>query len=808
MNVTYRSRNLDNFWNAWDMILQDKIEVYHNGVLIQTLTSADGTTSPGDVKHIPVNITLNATGPNLIEAKLSYIYNEFFDIPGAFNKGVMIPMTGYGSTTLVAETDSSDLTIGAFRQNSFTSFQFADMNITCEDAGTHKVRVFDSIPGSAAFVLKNTYTVSSLAGKTQHTLAFSDPTLSFGTHFIKIVTDTDGEVLEQNENNNEFITSIFVPKPDFTMSEIKPLNTALSVGSKVKFTTKVKNSGTAAGPFKVQFTINGAQIGNKIVVTMVPEKDSVSVVSDDYTVTTNAPDCFVTIAAVADIDIQIDEAIESNNSNVLKFASDIAPYMQSGELGSASNPVIVRASSAQDFHPLVRNIGSRDVSNVTVTFTLDGNNIGKDNIALIRAGAPFAAATTFRQAFTTVGDYVVKISADTLNGICETDETNNIGDFHIRVIATNPDLEVLSQYISPSSLNPNPGQSISIVGTVKNAGLKPTPSTVLRFMVDDIPLGPDVVINGLQPGQDTTVAATTTYASLIPGLKVMKLQVDPANTIVEERENNNEATRILIVGDAPDMARSHAQAISFNPTGFRGGDSVTISYAIKNNGAQGGTAWVRFLIYDEADGLTGIDSVQFSLAAGATTTVSKKMLFSIEKGMVVTQIVRCSPMEFDLLNNNDTLNFNTVMMLTRNITANNLDMMGGLPDELPGWIGGKLVLGDYDLVINGSINNFDTSHFVVTNGNGRLRLVNGNAVNTFPVGTAVNKTNFVKINNTGVGDNFSVRVLPYVLKNGNSGDTVRVSNVSRTWFIDEQTPGGSNAMIRFFMEYGGRIARF
>lgn len=124
-------------------------------------------------------------------------------------------------------------------------------------------------------------------------------------------------------------------------------------------------------------------------------------------------------------------------------------------------------------------------------------------------------------------------------------------------------------------------------------------------------------------------------------------------------------------------------------------------------------------------------------------------------------------------------------------------MSQGLPDDLPGWIGGKLLLGNYDLTINGSILNIDSTHFVVTNGAGKLKLVNNNTENVYPVAAEISHGNFIKINNTGTQDHFSVRVAPWVLQNGESGDTVRTGNVNRTWLIEEEVPGGSNATITF-----------
>lgn len=808
VTVSYRARNLSNFWNAWDQILKDTVRVFHNGKLIETFWSVDGTTSPGEVKTFPIFITLDTTGPNVITAQQSYIYNEFFEIPGPFYKGMFEPMGGTQSITMIAESIDPDLTIQNFQQTKFTSFAFADANIKCGDAGVHKVQLLDSMSGGARVLLKE-YTVSSLAGKTQTTLTFDDPAMLPGEHFFRIITDVDKTVDEDNETNNVFETRVTVPKPDLIVLSIKPSNTALAIGSQVSFTSEISNTGIATGPFNVQFKVNGVVVGNKVPVAGAPESGKVVVTSDAFTVTTNDYECPVTVEVTADIDNNISESTKANNSRQIQFGSDISPNMLSSDIGSGSNPVVIRASSIQDFHPLVRNIGNRDVSKVSVKFVLNNIEIGTDSIDVIKAGDAFGSYTTFKHAFTAAGLYEVKVIADTANTICEINETNNEGSFFVKVVESNPDFEVLSQYISPSSLNPNPGQAITIVGTVKNAGLKATQPNVLRFMVDDIQLGDDVVINGLRPGQDTTVAATANYMSLIPGVKTMKLIADPANTMLEEREDNNEATRVLIVGDAPDMARLYAGAITFNPSGFVAGDSVIISYAIKNNGAKDGSAWVRFLIKDANGSITAIDSVPFTLAAGATMLVSKKMQFDANNGEVIAQIINCYPMEFDALNNDDTLTYTTVAKMKNNLIVDaDVDMKMALPEQLPGWIGGKIVLGDYDLTIKGKISNFDPEHFVITNGKGKLKFINNEQENIFPVGVDLFKSNFVKIKNEGTQDNFSISVVPYVLRNGNSGDTVKTNVVNRTWFIEEERPGGSNATVEFFWKPADELAGF
>jgi len=173
-------------------------------------------------------------------------------------------------------------------------------------------------------------------------------------------------------------------------------------------------------------------------------------------------------------------------------------------------------------------------------------------------------------------------------------------------------------------------------------------------------------------------------------------------------------------------------------------------------------------------------------------------LFTIDSGFVAMEIANCNPQESNLLNNTDTLFFNTVVRLKASLTVSNLNLAGALPSELPGWIGGKIILGNSDLTVIGNIINFDTAHFIVTDGTGRLRIVNGNPENIFPVGTSLVSSNFLRLRNNGTADNFRVRVAPFVLSNGNTGDTVRTGNVSRTWFIDEDVSGGSDAVLEMY----------
>lgn len=122
--------------------------------------------------------------------------------------------------------------------------------------------------------------------------------------------------------------------------------------------------------------------------------------------------------------------------------------------------------------------------------------------------------------------------------------------------------------------------------------------------------------------------------------------------------------------------------------------------------------------------------------------------------------------------------------LTGNVTADNFDLGPH----------GKVILGDNDFTVNGVISNFDNNRFFVTNGIGKLQLKNIGILTlvVFPVGANVSSYSPVTITNNGTNDQFNVRVKGEVLAGGISGTPLTESVVNRTFFVEENVPGGSD----------------
>ena len=574
----------------------------------------------------------------------------------------------------------TDLTLQGIDKTGLKSFSFADVNLTCGvAAGPHVVYLYDSVSGYASKLLIDSFVVKNIPspfGKIY--LSYNNPDWQIGMHYLTIITDFGDAVTELREDNNILLAQFYVKEPDIILKSIITSSTALSAGSLVNFTAKVFNTGSpVTEPFKVSFKVNGVQVGTKINVPFMNTGDTVIIVSAPYTIPVNP--CPVEVTAFADVELQIQEFREDNNADTMQLGVNInagrncdndeidpigAGFFNEDDATGTSQctPYTALKGVNTYFATTVRNNGNRDAKNIKVQFKLNGQVLGTDNIASLKAGA--FVASGFYYTFETVGRFIVNAVSDYTREICEIKENDNIGNIHIDTRPTLGDLQILSQFIAPSNLNPDPGQTITIVSSILNIGDAPVAPTKVRFFVDNVQLGSDILIDTLFAGQDTTVMATATYSSSIVGLKIVEVRADAEQLQPERTEGNNEATRGIIVGAAPDFANSVHEAITLTPATFRLGDSVIICNYIRNFGGDAGTAWMRFY-FRRLDGQKIlIDSVPFTMNDNDSFRVCKKWLVTEPAGQMITEIDHSSPPEFNALNNIDSLPFGTVVPLT------------------------------------------------------------------------------------------------------------------------------------------------
>lgn len=567
-----------------------------------------------------------------------------------------------GSNNIVV-SQNPDVYIGSFTKTSATSFTFRDWNGSyCVGAGQHTVYLYDSTTSSGQYQLVDSFVVNFIPG-TQTvtpyvTLSYSNQSMEMGYHYLKIITDVHNNLTELNESNNEFNIVFYVPFPELTIGNIVMSSSNIVENSVVNFSATINNSGSGADTFQIQFYANDVPFGTPIQLDTLIANSSTSIVSGVYTIP--ADTCPITITAIVDVNNQVLELNEGNNKDSMYIAYDITSGVGCFGYGSACNPYIVVKDSLVNFQSIVSNVGTRDIQStdtVDVTFTLGGVPIGYDNVI---GGIPAKGSKNIGlyHSFSIVGSYQIFIHPDTGNAICELNETNNIGVIYISVVEGAADLEILSQHISPSNLNPQPNQSLSVAASIFNKGNQASKPTKVRFWVDDVQFGVDVDIDSIYPGQDTTVMATATYSAAIVGPKIIKVMADAPEIVTEIRENNNTATRAIIVGAAPDLASSLQEAITVSNPFARKGDVISISNYLRNYGGDSGTAWLKFFVTDNMNNTTLIDSVQFTLQPADSMQVSINWLVDfVGEGKITTEIAHCNPAEYNVFNNTDEMIF-------------------------------------------------------------------------------------------------------------------------------------------------------
>ena len=121
------------------------------------------------------------------------------------------------------------------------------------------------------------------------------------------------------------------------------------------------------------------------------------------------------------------------------------------------------------------------------------------------------------------------------------------------------------------------------------------------------------------------------------------------------------------------------------------------------------------------------------------------------------------------------------VLLNQDISVENtLDLQGGYID---------LQNANLTIESGGNISNADATKYIKTSGTGSLIQEVGSSPVSFPIGKS--SYNPASLQNSGITDNFSIRVTDEVLENGVIGNPITDEVVNRTWLIEEQTEGGS-----------------
>ncbi|WP_086074725.1 discoidin domain-containing protein [Paenibacillus camerounensis] len=187
--------------------------------------------------------------------------------------------------------------------------------------------------------------------------------------------------------------------------------------------------------------------------------------------------------------------------------------------------------------------------------------------------------------------------------------------------AANPDLTITSLVWNPSA--PVETDNITLHATVKNAGTAVSPATNVNFYLGTALAG-TAQVGTLAAGASSTVSLN--IGAKDAGTYAASAKVDEGNTVIELNEGNNSYTSSSSLTVVPVSSSDLvAGAVSWSPGNPAGGNIVTFTAAIKNQGtaaSAGGAHNITLTLTDAATNaviktLTG--SYSGVISSGATT---------------------------------------------------------------------------------------------------------------------------------------------------------------------------------------------
>jgi len=264
------------------------------------------------------------------------------------------------------------------------------------------------------------------------------------------------------------------------------------------------------------------------------------------------------------------------------------------------------------FNATVENTGDDDIEDdFYVRFEIDSGLIGSKLVGGLGGGESVDISQTWTAS---AGDYTLRVRGDYGDEIIEVNETNNDRTLALPTIMAS-DLTVAEVSFSPATAISD-GDMVIFDVTVENIGDGDTSHDIyVRFEVDDVYIGSQVIAGGVPAGGSTTVSQDW-YAS--GGSHIVAVYADEYGSVDEDNTTNNQKTISLPAIDSPDLFITD---IAWTPTDITAGQSVVFVATIKNGGA--GSTSREFFVRLDIDGqYVGRLSIT-GLAAGQTKEIEQ-----------------------------------------------------------------------------------------------------------------------------------------------------------------------------------------
>ena len=386
-----------------------------------------------------------------------------------------------------------------------------------------------------------------------------------GSHAIQAVADSLHQVNESDETNNDTTVTCETAAPDLVIDAISCSPGNRTESSNVTTTVTIKNQGKGTADFSLL-----AFYVDDVYQTAVSLNRL-----DAGAATTRTFSSFVdakehTFKAVADVNNQVSESDESNNSRTANISALAPDLVIESITWSPAQPLIAHQMT---FTVTVKNQGTKLAGSFDLSFYVDKAYRFHQEMSALPAGA----TVTMTYPWVTQSESMdLRAVVDEANYTDESNESNNTKTARVGFSHPSPTTDLTIQDFTCTPAGPAKGETVTITVAIKNQGPGQAGPFHVAYYVDGALLD-STYVNQINPG--AIVNNTTTWQAQAGEHKIRAV-IDCNNSVAETDETNNERTITLITSD-PDLT---IREITWSPVNPDIGDEITFTLTIKNQG--------------------------------------------------------------------------------------------------------------------------------------------------------------------------------------------------------------------------------
>ncbi len=426
-------------------------------------------------------------------------------------------------------------------------------NLGRADVAGARVVLYD---GAISEATKAGEQVIAFPGQSSVPVTFSLTLRDGNEHLFYLSVDPESLVTESNKSNNtaaKLLHSETTYDLEILASDLSVSHGSVEMLKEVQITARITNKGTTdAYNVQVKYYIDdpGGPFDIATSTVDIPANTTLTnqIVWRAVRTGENLP-----VTVFADAFNVFGEVSETNNRAIVHLTVNplTAPNLTVSYHDFVMIPTPARERGNVTLSALVTNDGFSAASNVTVNFYrgvpgADGMLLGSQIIPSLNAGSAIRVSMDWMNILES-GEKIIYVKVDPENQIREGSEGDNEAFATLSILSL-PDLAISTPSITFSPAAPRDGEPVAIHAVVQNRGEQEVSNVTVTVLEGSAVIGSQVI--PVLSGRSQGVAAVTYDTTGKSGPHQIRVVVDPENAIVEQSEDNNQASRTLGVQNA------------------------------------------------------------------------------------------------------------------------------------------------------------------------------------------------------------------------------------------------------------------